>query len=37
MLTTDLVNENYCFHGTKYNNDKNVDWKGVYDKWMPIA
>ena len=32
-----LVNENYCFLGTKYNNDKNVDWKGVYDKWMPIV
>lgn len=31
------VNENYCFLGSKYNNDKNVDWKAVYDKWMPIV
>lgn len=31
-----LVDENYCFLGTKFNNDKNVDWKAVYDKWMPI-
>ena len=32
-----LVDENYCFLGTKYNNDKNVDWQAVYDKWMPIV
>lgn len=32
-----LVNENYCFLGSIYNNDKNVDWKAVYDKWMPIV
>lgn len=32
-----MVNENYCFLGTKYNNDKNVDWQGVYDKWMPVV
>ena len=30
-----LVDENYCFLGSKYNNDKNVDWQAVYDKWMP--
>lgn len=32
-----LVDENYCFLGTKYNNDKNVDWQAVYDKWMPVV
>lgn len=32
-----IVNENYCFLGTKYNNDKNVDWQAVYDKWMPVV
>jgi hypothetical protein len=32
-----LVNENYCFLGTSYGNDKNVDWQAVYDKWMPIV
>lgn len=32
-----LINENYCFLGEKYNNDKNVDWQAVYDKWMPIV
>lgn len=32
-----MVDENYCFLGTKYNNDKNVDWQAVYDKWMPIV
>ena len=32
-----LVDQNYCFLGTKYNNDKNVDWKAVYDKWMPVV
>lgn len=32
-----LVNENYCFLGTKYNNDKAVDWQAVYDKWMPVV
>lgn len=30
-----MVNENYCFLGTAYGNDKNVDWKAVYDTWMP--
>ena len=32
-----MVNENYCFLGTKFNNDKNVDWQAVYDKWMPVV
>ena len=32
-----MVNENYCFLGTAYGNDKNVDWQAVYDKWMPIV
>ena len=32
-----MVNENYCFLGTKFNNNKNVDWQAVYDKWMPIV
>lgn len=32
-----LVNENYCFLGTKFNNDKQVDWQAVYDKWMPVV
>lgn len=32
-----LVNENYCFLGTAFGNQKNVDWQGVYDKWMPIV
>lgn len=32
-----LVDENYCFLGSKYNNDKNVDWQAVYDKWMPVV
>ena len=32
-----MVNENYCFLGTKFGNDKNVDWQAVYDKWMPIV
>ena len=32
-----LVDENYCFLGSKYNNDKNLDWQAVYDKWMPIV
>lgn len=31
------VNENYCFLGTKFNNDKKVDWQAVYDKWMPVV
>ena len=26
-----LVNENYCFLGTRFNNDKNVDWQAIYD------
>ena len=32
-----LVDENYCFLGTRFNNDKNVDWQAVYDKWMPVV
>ena len=32
-----MVNENYCFLGTAYGNDKNVDWQAVYDKWMPVV
>ena len=32
-----LINENYCFLGTKFSNDKNVDWQAVYDKWMPVV
>lgn len=32
-----MVNENYCFLGTAFGNDKNVDWKAVYDKWMPVV
>jgi hypothetical protein len=32
-----LVDENYCFLGSKYNNDKNVNWQAVYDKWMPVV
>ena len=32
-----MVNENYCFLGTEFGNDKNVDWQAVYDKWMPIV
>lgn len=32
-----LVNEQYCFLGDVYSNDKNVDWQAVYDKWMPIV
>lgn len=32
-----MVNEEYCFLGDKYNNDKNVDWQAVYNKWMPIV
>lgn len=32
-----MVNEQYCFLGTAYNNDKNVDWQAIYDKWMPIV
>lgn len=32
-----LVNENYCFLGTRFNNDKNVDWQAIYDKWMPVV
>lgn len=32
-----MVNEQYCFLGTKFGNDKNVDWKAVYDKWMPVV
>ena len=32
-----MVNENYCFLGTSFGNDKNVDWQAVYDKWMPIV
>ena len=32
-----LVDENYCFLGSKYSNDKNVDWQAVYDKWMPVV
>lgn len=31
------VDEGYCFLGTKFNNDKKVDWQAVYDKWMPIV
>lgn len=32
-----MVNEHYCFLGTAFDNDKNVDWKAVYDKWMPVV
>lgn len=32
-----MVNENYCFLGTAFGNDKNVDWQAVYDKWMPVV
>lgn len=32
-----IVNEDYCFLGTRFNNDKNVDWQAVYDKWMPVV
>ena len=32
-----LVDEGYCYLGTKYNNDKTVDWQAVYDKWMPVV
>lgn len=32
-----MINERYCFLGDIYNNDKNVDWQAVYDKWMPIV
>lgn len=32
-----MVNEQYCFLGTRFGNDKNVDWKAVYDKWMPVV
>lgn len=32
-----MINEQYCFLGTKFNNDKSVDWQAVYDKWMPIV
>ena len=32
-----MVNENYCFLGTAFGNDKNVNWQAVYDKWMPIV
>lgn len=32
-----MVNEEYCFLGTSLGNDKNVDWQGVYDKWMPVV
>lgn len=32
-----MVDQQYCFLGTKFNNDKNVNWKAIYDKWMPIV
>lgn len=32
-----MVNEQYCFLGSVYANDKNVDWQSVYDKWMPVV
>lgn len=32
-----LVNDQYCFLGTAFNNDKDIDWVGVYNKWMPIV
>ena len=32
-----MVNENYCFFGTAFGNNKNIDWQAVYDKWMPIV
>lgn len=32
-----MVNEQYCFLGESFGNDKNVDWQAVYDKWMPIV
>lgn len=31
------VNEDYCFLGEAFGNDKNVDWQAVYDKWMPVV
>ena len=33
----DMVNENYCFLGDAFGNDKNIDWQTVYDKWMPVV
>lgn len=32
-----MVNEEYCFLGTAFGNDKNVNWQSIYDKWMPIV
>lgn len=32
-----MVDEQYCFLGTTFNNDKKVDWQAVYDKWMPVV
>ena len=32
-----MVNDHYCFLGTKYGNDKAVDWQAIYDKWMPVV
>lgn len=33
----EMVNEQYCYLGDAYNNDKVIDWNAVYDKWMPIV
>lgn len=32
-----MVDQKYCFLGTSFGNDKNVDWQAVYNKWAPIV
>lgn len=32
-----MVDQRYCYLGTAFGNDKNIDWQAIYDKWMPVV